>query len=188
MSVLTFTVPPHLFDGNFFSTPFHHTTTAPATGCKKAQHSSVVLDRRVRDHTITKTEDAFHLFVDLPRVKAADFSLQIDDGILKLSGSRKFGRGVAGQQQSCSTFAQSFSIVEADVDTSKITANLADGVLAVILPKKVKPVVVAKSIMVTENPHDDWVAVDDNTSKEMDTADEGNTLKKEQDDEQEVKK
>ena len=183
MSVLTFTVPPHLFDGNFFSTPFHHTTTAPATGCKKAQHSSVVLDRRVRDHTITKTEDAFHLFVDLPGVKAADISLQIDDGILKLSGSRKVGRGVAvaGQQQSRSTFAQSFSIDETDVDTSKITANLADGVLAVMLPTKVKPVVVAKSIMVTENPHDDWVAVDDNTSKEMDITDEGNTLKKEQD-------
>jgi hypothetical protein len=57
-----------------------------------------------------------------------------------------------------------------------------------MLPTKVKPVVVAKSIMVTENPHDDWVAVDDNTSKEMDITDEGNTSKKEQHDEQEVKK
>ena len=185
MSVLTFTVPPQY--GDFFSPPFHHTITTPTAASKKARRSSIVLDRRARDHTITKTEDAFQLFVDLPGVKASDISLQIDDGILKLSGYRKFGQG-AGQQHSCSTFAQSFSIDEAHIDTSKITANLDDGVLAVILPKRSKPEVFLKTITVTENPHEDWVAVD-NTTKEMDITNEGrNSAKKEQDEKQELEK
>jgi HSP20 family protein len=175
MSVLTFTAPPQFFGGDFFSPPFHHhntatTTTTPTAGCKKARRSFVLGTRSARDHTVTETEDAFQLFVDLPGVKAADISLQIDEGVLKISGSRKFG---GGQQQS-SAFVKSFSTDEADVDTSKITANLADGVLAVTFPKRAKPAVVVKTITVTENPHEDWVTVD----SKMDITDKGNTAKK----------
>ena len=171
------------------SQPFHHgtapnSTRTSTTGYKKARRSSFVVGRRARDHTVTETEDAFQLFVDLPGVKAADISLKIDDGILKISGSRKFGRGgqqqQQQQQQSCSTFTQSFSIDEADVDTSKITANIADGVLAVTFAKRTKPAVVMKTIMVTENPHEHWEA-DDESSK-MDITDERTNAKKEKDD------
>jgi len=179
MSVLTFSTPPQFFGGDFFSPPFHHhstaaTTTTPTAGCKKARRS-FVLGRCARDHTVTETEDAFQLFVDLPGVKATDISLQIHEGVLKISGSRKFG---GGQQQS-SAFVKSFSTDEADIDTSNITANLSDGVLAVTFPKRAKPTVTVKTITVTENPHEDLVAVD---SKMDITDEEGNTAKKEQDD------
>jgi hypothetical protein len=49
----------------------------------------------------------------------------------------------------------------------------------VTFPKRAKPAVVVKTITVTENPHEDWVAVD---SKKDSITDKGNTAKKDRDD------
>ena len=114
-----------------------------------------------RDHSVTETDTAFLLYVDLPGVKAADISLKFDEGVLKIAGTRKF-RG-----QNSSSFVKSFAVDSVSMDTTNVTANLADGVLVVSVPKKIK--FVAESIPITEDSHETWVAVETSkTSTEKD--------------------
>ena len=149
MTIFTFTAPPQFFTDNISSPRcaarvFNPTHLQPS--CSRTAF---------QDHSITETETAFLLNVDLPGVKAADISLTFDEGILKITGTRKF-RG-----QHSSSFVKSFAIDSVSMDTTNVTANLADGVLVVSVAKKVKSI--AESIPITENSHEDWVAVE--TSK-----------------------
>ena len=164
MSVLTTLSAPHLFfsDEDFFLRPFRGTTSTTSHRKARTHDQSpffLLPNHFARDqnnHSVDEREDAFQLFIDFPGVKAADIAIKIDEGILKISGSRKFG---GAQQSSCSSFVKSFSINESEVDASKISANLADGVLAVTFPKRPKAAVVTETIKVTESPHQDWVTV-----------------------------
>jgi HSP20 family protein len=84
-------------------------------------------------------KDHFHYRVELPGLKREDVQVEMGDGVLSVSGTRKgFTRDGAAEQSSA--FSRSVS-VPAHVQEDKILAKYEDGVLTVTLPKaeEVKP-------------------------------------------------
>ncbi len=84
-------------------------------------------------------KDHFHYRVELPGLKREDIQVEMGDGVLTVSGTRKgFQRDGAGEQTS--SFTRSVS-VPARVQEDKIVARHEDGVLTVTLPKaeEIKP-------------------------------------------------
>lgn len=84
-------------------------------------------------------KDNFYFRGELPGLKREDIHLEVGDGVLTLSGTRKsFGRD--GTAERTSEFSRSLS-VPARVQEDKIAAHYEDGVLTVTLPKaeEIKP-------------------------------------------------
>lgn len=75
---------------------------------------------------------------DVPGVKKEDLDITLENGVLTVKGSRKFEPTGAKEQlllgRSYGTFSRSFSLPE-HLDEEKLSANLADGVLTIEIPK-----------------------------------------------------
>jgi len=78
---------------------------------------------------------------DVPGVKREDLDITLENGVLTVKGSRKFEPMGPKEQlllgRSYGTFTRSFSLPE-HLDEEKLSANLADGVLTVEIPKMQK--------------------------------------------------
>ena len=84
-------------------------------------------------------EFAYHIEVDLPGVKKEDVSVQIEDGLLMISGERKIKEEVKEEnyykvESSFGSFSRSFRLPE-EADVENIHAESVDGVLEVVVPK-----------------------------------------------------
>jgi HSP20 family protein len=85
-------------------------------------------------------DDHEYLFeVDLPKMKKDDVKVRIENGILYISGERKFekeekNRKFLRVERFFGTFERTFTVPE-DADATKIMAEFHDGVLQVHLPK-----------------------------------------------------
>jgi len=89
---------------------------------------------------IFETENEWVLKADLPDVKMENIDIQIENGTLTLKGERKFqgednGKGYHRVERSYGTFARYFTLPDT-VDSEKVRADYANGVLTVTLPKK----------------------------------------------------
>jgi HSP20 family protein len=93
-------------------------------------------------------DDHEYLFkVDLPDMKKDDVKITIENGILYISGERKFEKEEKKKfhrlERFFGTFERTFTLPE-DADATKIKAEFHDGVLQVHLPKhltaKPKPI------------------------------------------------
>ncbi len=91
--------------------------------------------------TVNTREDekAYHIEVDLPGVKKEDIHVDISDGVLTISGERKFKKEVKEKdyykvESSFGKFERSFRLPE-DVKEDDIKAETKDGVLNITLPK-----------------------------------------------------
>lgn len=76
---------------------------------------------------------------ELPGIKKEDVKVDVSNGVLTISGERKFERNEKGDkfhriERSYGGFARSFVLPE-DVIGEKIAAEFKDGVIAVRLPK-----------------------------------------------------
>jgi len=75
---------------------------------------------------------------DVPGVKKEDLDITLENGVLTVKGSRKFGPTAPKEQlllgRSYGTFSRSFSLPE-HLDEEKLAATLADGVLTIEIPK-----------------------------------------------------
>jgi HSP20 family protein len=90
------------------------------------------------------TEDAKEYLIkaELPDMKKEDVRLTVENGVLAISGERKFEKEEKGRkyhriERAYGSFVRSFSLPE-DADGSKVTADFKDGMLQVHLPKSVK--------------------------------------------------
>jgi len=95
------------------------------------------LDRPSVD--LYEDKDSFHLRVELPGLKRDDIHVEMGDGVVTVSGTRRtFAEN--GEAQRTSEFARSVS-VPARVQEDKVAAKYEDGVLTVSLPKaeEIKP-------------------------------------------------
>ncbi len=84
-------------------------------------------------------EFAYHIEVDLPGVKKDDINIQIEDGVLVVSGERKVKKEIKEEnyykiESNFGSFSRSFSLPE-EVDVESIHAESEDGVLEVVVPK-----------------------------------------------------
>ncbi len=93
------------------------------------------------DVRASESEVVFHC--DVPGVKEADLDVSLENRVLTIKGTRKFD-GSANEQvllgRSYGPFSRAFTLPDT-VDEEKLTANLADGVLTIRIPKipKAKP-------------------------------------------------
>lgn len=90
---------------------------------------------------ITETEQAYELELDIPAVPADSVEVALKDGVLTVSGERKFDRERSGKrhrvERRYGKFARSFRLPE-DIDEEAISASARDGVLYLSIVKKAK--------------------------------------------------
>jgi HSP20 family protein len=94
---------------------------------------------------IVEDEKEYLIKAELPEVKREDVKVSVEEGVLTVSGERKFEKEEKGKkyhriERAYGRYARSFTLPD-DADPSKVTAEFKDGVLRVRLPKseKAKP-------------------------------------------------
>ena len=94
---------------------------------------------------ITEDEKEYLVKADLPEVKKDDVKVTVENGVLTITGERKFEKEEKDKkyhriERSYGNFLRSFTLPDA-ADGSKVNAEFKDGVLKVHLPKseKAKP-------------------------------------------------
>jgi HSP20 family protein len=84
-------------------------------------------------------EFAYHIDVDLPGVKKEDIKVDVKDGVLTISGERKFKNETKEEdyykiETSFGKFSRTFTLPD-DADIEHIEASSDNGVLEVVIPK-----------------------------------------------------
>ena len=94
---------------------------------------------------ITEDEKEYLIKAELPEVRKEDLKVTVEDGVLTLSGERKFVKEEKNKryhrvERAYGSFARSFTVPD-DADPAKVHAEFKDGVLLVRLEKteKAKP-------------------------------------------------
>uniref|UniRef100_A0A7S4HWL5 SHSP domain-containing protein n=1 Tax=Odontella aurita TaxID=265563 RepID=A0A7S4HWL5_9STRA len=105
----------------------------PSLFAHAGRRDNKLLRRSSPFYEISENGEQCQLAVDVPGVKAQDMNVQLDHGgrMLRLWGGRKV---IRGDTTSETKFEKCFTI-DQSVDTDRIMANLADGVLVVTVPK-----------------------------------------------------
>ena len=102
---------------------------------------------------IRDEKDAVVVTAELPGVAKDDISVELQNGVLSLSAEKKSerkedGNGFYRSERVYGNFKRSFRVPEA-VDSEKISAEYANGVLTLTLPKR--PEAAPKQIAIAEN-------------------------------------
>jgi HSP20 family protein len=105
---------------------------------------------------ITENDKEYTIKADLPEVKKDDIELTVTNGVLTLSGERRYEKSTDNEKEHRretfhGTFERSFAVPE-DVEVDGINADTRDGVLVVHLPKKTVTKPEAISIKVGQAP------------------------------------
>lgn len=88
---------------------------------------------------VTEDESAIHVSVELPGVDRENVNLQFHDGVLTVSGEKKYEKSSEDeeskrQERYFGQFYRSVSI-PTDIDSENIKAQYKDGILKITLPK-----------------------------------------------------
>lgn len=88
--------------------------------------------------SVFELDDKYLVQCDLPGVGLEDIELQINEGVLEISGSRKEvipeGASVTVNERSYTDFSRKLQLSK-EISPDKIEAELGDGVLTVTVPK-----------------------------------------------------
>ncbi|MBL9049146.1 MAG: Hsp20/alpha crystallin family protein [Tabrizicola sp.] len=84
--------------------------------------------------------DAYRIAVELPGVAEADIDVTVEDGVVQVRGEKKSEREEKGDtwyfsERQFGSFSRSFRLPN-DADSGGVKAEMKDGVLTVIVPKK----------------------------------------------------
>lgn len=111
----------------------------------------MILRRSSPCYEITENDEQFQLAIDVPGVKMSDISIDLEkDHAIHITGGRKVHKTEADGSvtSSQSKFEKAFMLND-NIDASKITASLEDGVLTVTVPKNVEKEVAIRKIPIT---------------------------------------
>ena len=91
---------------------------------------------------VTETETAYELTLDLPGMKSSDFSIELHEGRLSITGERVAEEAVEGTtlhraERPFGKFNRVFNLGH-EVDSEKVTAGYDAGVLRVVVEKTAK--------------------------------------------------
>ena len=96
---------------------------------------------------VSETESDYLIMMDLPGVEKKDVDVDLNNGILTVSGERKTSEksdrnNRIWHEATYGTFSRSFEL-NSDIVEDKIKANFKDGVLNIAMPKaeEIKPAV-----------------------------------------------
>lgn len=89
---------------------------------------------------ISETAKAYVIKAELAGMKREDIQVELNDGLLRISGERKYEKKDADDRQHrierfYGSFARSFSLPD-NVDAQAFKAEYADGVLTLTVPKR----------------------------------------------------
>jgi len=89
---------------------------------------------------VKETPDGFHFRADVPGIKDSDINIQVNGNRLTISGKRESEEKKQGDtyymyERSFGSFTRSFTLPEG-ADVQHAQADMKDGVLSVIVPKK----------------------------------------------------
>ncbi|MDQ6988172.1 MAG: Hsp20/alpha crystallin family protein [Mariprofundaceae bacterium] len=89
---------------------------------------------------IRETDDALLVQAELPGIEKKDVHLEVKNGVLTLSGERRYEKDVKEEnvhrvERTYGRFSRSFSL-PSNIDTDKVKASMENGVLEVRLPKR----------------------------------------------------
>jgi HSP20 family protein len=93
---------------------------------------------------IRETDENFEIDLEIPAIAAADVKVTVKDGVLSVTGERKYEKEVKGKvhriERQYGRFVRSFRLPET-ADEGRIQANSKDGVLYLKVAKRaeVKP-------------------------------------------------
>ena len=91
---------------------------------------------------ITEDEKEYLIKAELPEVKKDELKVTVEDGVLSISGERKFEKDDKGKkyhrvERAYGSFMRTFTMPDG-TDTGKVAAEFKAGVLLVHLPKSEK--------------------------------------------------
>ena len=91
---------------------------------------------------ITEDDKEYLIKAELPEVKKDEVKVTVENGVLTLSGERKFEKEESNKryhrvERAYGSFTRSFTVPD-DADDSKVSAEFKDGVLTVRLAKSEK--------------------------------------------------
>jgi HSP20 family protein len=89
---------------------------------------------------VEEDKDGVHIVAEVPGIPKEDVKLQIHDGTLTISGERKTPENaqnseVLRREIRYGSFSRTIDLPES-IDTEKVTADYANGVLRIALPKR----------------------------------------------------
>ena len=89
---------------------------------------------------VKETDDSFTLTADIPGLTKKEVSVNVSDGIVSISGERKFENEKESdnyhyRERQYGSFLRTFNLPET-VNEEKITANFKNGILSIELPKQ----------------------------------------------------
>jgi HSP20 family protein len=119
------------------------------------RNDDMILQSSSPGYEIHKADGKYMISVDVPGVKAADISVQVEDEgkILHISGGRHVVKD-DGKTTHTMKFSKRFTI-GSHMDIDKLSANLADGVLTLTAPVKEKVKIPVQTIAITEGKTDE---------------------------------
>src|SRR6185295_19078923 len=91
---------------------------------------------------ITEDEKAYLIKAELPEVKKEDVKVTVENGVLSVTGERKFEKEEKNRkyhrvERSYGSFTRHFAVPD-DADDSQVSAEFKDGVLTIRLAKNEK--------------------------------------------------
>src|SRR5688500_8546847 len=118
--------------GSFFGGTFPRFGNGNGNGGLKLADWSPQVD-------ITEDDKEYLVKADLPEMKKEEIKVNVEDGVLSVSGERKAEKEEKNKkfyriERSFGSFMRSFTLPE-DADGAKVSAEFKDGVLKVHLPK-----------------------------------------------------
>lgn len=129
----------------------------------------------------SQDKNAYKIAMELPGVAEEDIHLTVDNGVVHLRGEKKTSREEKGEtwyfsERQFGSFSRSFRLPD-DADEGGVKAEMKDGVLTVILPKRAPEAVqAAKRVPITRRDQDNQanMANQDNQSGQDNPAVQGN--------------
>jgi HSP20 family protein len=105
---------------------------------EKKQETTVPARLFLPTADIFETERSLTVVLEMPGVKTENIDVNVDDGILKIDGKIDFskyeGLRPVYTEYNIGHYTRSFRLSSA-IDQTKISAEMKDGVLTVVLPK-----------------------------------------------------
>ena len=154
---------PFQFDDEFF---FHPTPFFALSNREEQEGKNKSLWMRSQDYNIQQDDKTYSISIDVPGVKTGDMTMKLDEKngrtFLCVSGGRKMKTENSVSEHK---FSERFLLSD-DVDTSKITANLSDGVLQVNAPKKEPQKPESRVITIVQGPAEEPQPMEQEEKKE----------------------
>jgi HSP20 family protein len=126
-------------------TPAQELEVQPKRELEKKEESTSPVRSFVPNTDIFETEDALMVVMELPGVDREHTEITVEDNVLSVSGRIDFSKYAKLQpvytEYNVGHYRRSFSLASNSFDEHKISAEMKDGVLKLILPKaeQVKP-------------------------------------------------